>query len=131
MKKILIVEDEKDMVTGLKFNLAARDYIVITAYDGDAGYQKALSEKPDLMILDLMLPGIGNKDPAPLLIDLQTDRVDILFQYDRRSQLLSLIKNVDPFFCDIRDDHSALVAGSNSKGGYKSNFITLQIPDLK
>ena len=56
MIKILIVEDEKDMVTGLKFNLEARDYAVIAAYDGEAGYQKALEEKPDLVILDLMLP---------------------------------------------------------------------------
>jgi DNA-binding response OmpR family regulator len=59
MKKILIVEDEKDMVTGLKFNLEARDYAVITAYDGEAGYQKALEEQPDLIILDLMLPKLN------------------------------------------------------------------------
>ena len=58
MKKILIVEDEKDMVTGLKFNLEARDYTVVAAYDGETGYQKALAEKPDLVILDLMLPKI-------------------------------------------------------------------------
>jgi len=56
MTKILIVEDEKDMVTGLKFNLEARDYVVIAAYDGEEGYQKALEEKPDLVLLDLMLP---------------------------------------------------------------------------
>ena len=59
MKKILIVEDEKEMVTGLKFNLEARDYTVIVAYDGEAGYQKALSEKPDLVILDIMLPKLN------------------------------------------------------------------------
>lgn len=59
MKKILIVEDEKDMVTGLKFNLEARDYAVIAAYDGEAGYQKALKEQPDLVILDLMLPKLN------------------------------------------------------------------------
>jgi len=59
MKKILIVEDEKDMVTGLKFNLEARDYAVIVAYDGVTGYQKALSEKPDLVILDIMLPKLN------------------------------------------------------------------------
>ena len=59
MKKILIVEDEKDMVMGLKFNLEARDYTVIAAYDGEAGYQKALSEQPDLVILDLMLPKLN------------------------------------------------------------------------
>jgi DNA-binding response OmpR family regulator len=56
MQKILIVEDEKDMVTGLRFNLEARDYSVIAAYDGEEGYQKALEERPDLVILDLMLP---------------------------------------------------------------------------
>ena len=59
MKKILIIEDEKDMVTGLKFNLEARDYTVIAAYDGEAGYQKALKEQPDLVILDLMLPKLN------------------------------------------------------------------------
>lgn len=59
MKKILIIEDEKDMVTGLKFNLEARDYAVIVAYDGEVGYQKALSEQPDLVILDLMLPKLN------------------------------------------------------------------------
>jgi len=59
MKKILIVEDEKDMVTGLKFNLEARDYTVIVAYDGETGYKKALEEKPDLVILDIMLPKLN------------------------------------------------------------------------
>ncbi len=59
MKKILIIEDEKDLVTGLKFNLEARDYQVITAYDGEAGYEKALKEVPDLIILDLMLPKLN------------------------------------------------------------------------
>jgi DNA-binding response OmpR family regulator len=67
MKKILIVEDEKDMVTGLKFNLEARDYTVIAAYDGEAGYQKALSEKPDLVILDLMLPKLNGYEVCKLL----------------------------------------------------------------
>ena len=59
MKKILIIEDEEDMVTGLKFNLEARDYDVITAFDGEAGYQKAIEEQPDLVILDLMLPKLN------------------------------------------------------------------------
>jgi len=44
------------MVIGLKFNLEARDYTVIVACDGETGYQKALIEKPDLVILDIMLP---------------------------------------------------------------------------
>jgi DNA-binding response OmpR family regulator len=67
MKKILIVEDEKDMVTGLKFNLEARDYSVIAAYDGETGYQKALTEKPDLVILDLMLPKLNGYEVCKFL----------------------------------------------------------------
>ena len=67
MKKILIIEDEKDMVTGLKFNLEARDYTVIAAYDGEAGYKKALSEKPDLVILDLMLPKLNGYEVCKIL----------------------------------------------------------------
>ncbi len=59
MKKILIIEDEKNMVEGLKFNLEARDYIVIAALDGETGLKKAVENRPDLIILDLMLPGLN------------------------------------------------------------------------
>ncbi len=67
MKKILIVEDEKEMVTGLKFNLEARDYSVIAAYDGEEGCKMALDEKPDLVILDLMLPKLNGYEVCKIL----------------------------------------------------------------
>ena len=67
MKKILIVEDEQDMVTGLKFNLEARYYTVIVAYDGETGCQMALGEKPDLVILDLMLPRLNGYEVCKIL----------------------------------------------------------------
>src|SRR5512136_2125604 len=54
--RILIIEDERNMVTGLQFNLEARGYKVSAAYDGEDGYHKALEQHPDLIILDLMLP---------------------------------------------------------------------------
>ena len=54
--RILIIEDERNMVTGLQFNLEARGYKVSAAYDGEDGYRKALEQHPDLIILDLMLP---------------------------------------------------------------------------
>ena len=54
--RILIIEDERNMVTGLQFNLEARGYKVSAAYDGEEGYLKALEQHPDLIILDLMLP---------------------------------------------------------------------------
>jgi DNA-binding response OmpR family regulator len=59
MKKILIIEDEENMVEGLRYNLEARDFIVIDALDGETGLKKATGEQPDLIILDLMLPGLN------------------------------------------------------------------------
>ncbi|MCX6568265.1 MAG: response regulator transcription factor [Candidatus Aminicenantes bacterium] len=56
MAKILIVEDQKDMVTGLAFNLEARGHKVSAAYDGEAGLSSAERENPDLIVLDIMLP---------------------------------------------------------------------------
>ncbi len=56
MAKILIVEDKKDMVIGLVFNLEAQGYETCVAYDGEEGLRVAEREKPDLIILDIMLP---------------------------------------------------------------------------
>ncbi|MCX8075208.1 MAG: response regulator transcription factor [Clostridia bacterium] len=55
-KKILIVDDEKPIVDILKFNLEKEGYTTIEAYDGEEAVQKALSENPDLILLDVMLP---------------------------------------------------------------------------
>ena len=66
-EKILIIEDEHDMVEGLKFNLEARNYIVITSYDGETGCRKALAEKPDLVLLDLMLPKLNGYEVCKVL----------------------------------------------------------------
>jgi DNA-binding response OmpR family regulator len=55
-KKILIVEDEKELIEGLKLNLVSAGYDVIWALDGQEGLNKALKEAPDLILLDIMLP---------------------------------------------------------------------------
>ncbi|UOE54653.1 response regulator transcription factor [Bacillus sp. CMF12] len=55
-KKILVVDDEQSIVTLLQYNLQQAGYEVITAMDGQEGKDLAISEKPDLIVLDLMLP---------------------------------------------------------------------------
>jgi len=55
-KKILVVEDEKAIADILDFNLKKEGYTVVCAYDGEDGLSKALSENPDLILLDVMLP---------------------------------------------------------------------------
>ena len=56
MARILIVEDEPDMARGLQFNLEARGFEVATANDGERGLKEAAAFKPDLVLLDVMLP---------------------------------------------------------------------------
>ena len=55
-KKILVVEDERNIVDILTFNLAREGYDTLEALDGAAGLRLALDEDPDLILLDLMLP---------------------------------------------------------------------------
>ena len=55
-KRVLIVEDEKNIVDILSFNLNKEGYETLEAYDGQAGLQLALEQNPDLILLDLMLP---------------------------------------------------------------------------
>ena len=56
--KILVVDDEKPIVEILRINLEKNGYKVITAYDGDSAASMALTEEPDLILLDVMLPGM-------------------------------------------------------------------------
>ena len=56
MKRILIIEDDLSILKGLKDVLTFKDYEVLTATDGEAGYAAAKEKKIDLIILDIMLP---------------------------------------------------------------------------
>lgn len=61
-KRVLIVEDEKNIVDILSFNLSKEGYDTLEAYDGQAGLQLALEQDPDLILLDLMLPKMDGFD---------------------------------------------------------------------
>lgn len=54
--KILVVEDELPIADILKFNLEREGYLVVNAYDGEEALQKTFLEKPDLVLLDVMIP---------------------------------------------------------------------------
>ena len=58
MPRILIVEDSADLAFGLRNSLEISGYDVLLADDGPSGLDKAVAEQPDLVILDLMLPGL-------------------------------------------------------------------------
>jgi len=58
-KKILVVDDEKDIVDLVSYNLEREGFAVVRAFDGQAAWDKVRAEKPDLVVLDLMLPGMS------------------------------------------------------------------------
>lgn len=64
MKKILVVDDEKPISDIIKFNLSKEGYDVFTAFDGKEALEQFEAEKPDLIILDLMLPEIDGLEVA-------------------------------------------------------------------
>lgn len=73
-KKILIIEDEEDLVKGLKLNLQDEGYEVKYAFNGKEGLEKALKEKPDLILLDIMLPGMNGLE---ICKELRQNKMDI------------------------------------------------------
>lgn len=67
MKKILIVDDEQDIVESLKFVLEASGYTCYTAFNGEDGLKSAKELMPDLIILDVMMPKINGYKISRLL----------------------------------------------------------------
>ncbi len=66
-KRILIADDEEDFVTLLQFTLETEGYDCLTAYDGNEALSKAKKEKPDLIILDIMMPKMNGYEVSRLL----------------------------------------------------------------
>jgi phosphate regulon transcriptional regulator PhoB len=61
-KKVLVVDDEKDIVDLIAYNLEKEGFATLRAYDGEAALDLVKAKKPDLIILDLMLPGVRGLD---------------------------------------------------------------------
>jgi len=65
--RILIVEDDETLLDVLKYNLSKEGYRVVTAIDGLQGLEVARTEKPDLIILDIMLPKLDGLEVCRIL----------------------------------------------------------------
>src|SRR4030042_224990 len=79
-KKILIVDDERDIVKALMIRLQSNGYHVVTAYDGAQGLFMANKEIPDLVILDIRMPaGDGFSVAEKLKQSDRTDQIPIIF----------------------------------------------------
>ena len=75
MPRILIVDDEPQMVRGLEDNLRFEGYQTLSAADGKRGLDLALSEAPDLILLDIMMPGMSGWDVCRRMRDKGLDLI--------------------------------------------------------
>jgi DNA-binding response OmpR family regulator len=99
MSRILIIEDEKHIAEGIKLNLELQGYAVDIAYDGVSGLTKWKTYRPDLIVLDIMLPGI---DGLTILqnIRLEDERIPILIlsaKGDLDDRIAGLAYGVDDY----------------------------------
>jgi len=79
MKKILLIDDDVDIVDLLESRLQKNNYEIIFANDGDSGLKKAMEQKPDLIILDIMMPTLGGETAKLLKSFEATKNIPILF----------------------------------------------------
>ena len=101
MKKILIVDDEKDILEFLSYNLKKEGFSIYTASDGSEGLEKAKKIKPDLIIVDLMMPKMNGIEMCEnIRNDKKLSNVIILFLTARSedyTQIAALDSGADDF----------------------------------
>jgi len=87
MKKILLVDDEIQLMSMVQMRLEANGYEVITANDGQEGLEKAQSENPDLVMLDVMMPKMdGYKVCGLLKKDARFNKIPVILFTARAQQ---------------------------------------------
>jgi len=77
--RILVIDDEKDLIELVRYNLEKDGFLVKGAQDGESGLSAAIKEGPDLIVVDLMLPGIDGLDVCRALrLDKRTSRIPVI-----------------------------------------------------
>lgn len=77
--KILIIDDEPDIIETVSYMLQARNFSVVTAIDGFDGIEQAKVHKPDLILLDIMMPGMdGYETCLKLKSDKDTKNIPVI-----------------------------------------------------
>jgi two-component system alkaline phosphatase synthesis response regulator PhoP len=100
-KKILVVDDEVDLVRTIQFSLEAEGYKVLVSYNGEDALNQSRKENPDLILLDLMLPKLdGYKVCRLLKFDEQYKHIPILMltaKTQQKDRLLGMETGADEY----------------------------------
>jgi two-component system, OmpR family, alkaline phosphatase synthesis response regulator PhoP len=83
----LVIDDEADLIELVRYNLEREGYTVLGAADGESGFARAVSEKPDVIVMDLMLPGIDGLEVCRMLrAESATSRIPIIMLTAKASE---------------------------------------------
>lgn len=100
-KKILVVDDETDLLDLIEYNLTKENFEVVTATDGLKGIKKAKAEKPDLVLLDIMMPKLNGLEVCDMMRnDSELKDIPIIFltaRSDERTEVEGLNTGADDF----------------------------------
>jgi len=97
-KKILVVDDEEDIRKSIRQILEINGYEVLTALDGDDCLKKANDFKPDLILLDIMMPGISIAEVVKRLKNIKIAFMSVVRISDARKRGLCSQDNIMDFF---------------------------------
>ncbi len=131
-KKVLIVEDDPALLRGIADNFSFRGYAVDTATDGESGLKKALHGKADLIILDVMLPGVNGYEICRCLRreGVQTPTIFLTAKSEESDVLLGLGLGADDYMTkpfSIREllaRAEAVLRRGAARGGASNGTIT-------
>ncbi len=116
--KILFIEDEPDQIMMISLRLAKNGYEVVSAKDGEEGLRKVLTEKPDLILLDVIMPGIDGLEVCRRLKE------------DPATRHIPIISTTAAGVDDI--EHQCFAAGANDcvRKPYDSAELLLKIQNF-
>lgn len=120
--KILVVDDDCDFVQLLEFDLRKRGYDVVTAFNGEEGFERAKAEKPDLIILDIKMPKVDGYTFVRHLKreeDTRETPLIVLTSYEPMKDMFKL-EGVQDYFVKSADIDNLLIAIKKHLGEFSS-----------
>lgn len=148
MTKILVTDDEKDIVGLISYNLEKEGFLVIKAYDGEEALRLVKMQKPDLLILDLMLPRMSGidvckairNDPATadlpiIMVTAKDDETDKIIGLEigaddyitKPFSVRELVARVRTILRRLRDENKQNLKEEFSYRGLKINYASYEV----
>jgi len=136
MKQILIIEDDPAISKGLQESLEDEHYEVIIADDGQDGYNLAVKKKPDLILLDLMLPTMNGQEICRKLREdgLTMPILMLTSKREETDKVLGLELGADDYItkpCSLRELHARIKANLRRSELVRKEFTTFSFADIE